>query len=149
MTKCLRSLQDRDEPSLRDSSTHSALFDLELSQRGVQVAEREGVLARLQAAQEEAELPKDGSVHGLLQRVIYLGRPLMEFELDVSDRVQGACADGGVGASGQARKASARAYRRGLHYRGVCPTRPGVERAPIAAFWRARRELGVPGRTNK
>jgi hypothetical protein len=76
-------MQDREENSVRDSSTHSALFDLELSTRGPQGAEREAILASLQA--EDGEL-REPSIHrgGTLQRVIYLGRPLMEFELDVS-----------------------------------------------------------------
>lgn len=78
--------QHQDEPSVgRDSSTHSALFDLELSTRG-----RAGdLLARLNPAvadEHSTHASGDPSVRlstGLLQRVIYLGRPVMEFELDV------------------------------------------------------------------
>ncbi|KAL4437226.1 hypothetical protein ABPG75_004365 [Micractinium tetrahymenae] len=86
----------QEEPSGKgDSSTHSALFDLELSSRG-----RGGagdLLARLNGSVHD-----EGSAHGgaaggdpsvrlpsgLLQRIIYLGRPVMEFELDLLQDVR-------------------------------------------------------------
>ncbi len=88
-----RLLQGQEEPSGKgDSSTHSALFDLELSSRG-----RGGGAADL-LARLNGSVHDEGSAHGgagsgdpsvrlptgLLQRIIYLGRPVMEFELDVS-----------------------------------------------------------------
>lgn len=84
--------QGQDEPSGKgDSSTHSALFDLELSSRGRGAAA--DLLARLNGSVHD-----EGSAHGgagsgdpsvrlpsgLVQRIVYLGRPVMEFELDVS-----------------------------------------------------------------
>ncbi|EFN53007.1 hypothetical protein CHLNCDRAFT_58711 [Chlorella variabilis] len=79
-----------EEPSLgKDSSTSSAVFDLELSQRaGKGPAE---LLARLAppghaADGGSAHTGGDPSAHlpsGLLQRIVYLSRPVMEFELDL------------------------------------------------------------------
>jgi hypothetical protein len=82
-------LQGEDDPSIgKDSSTSSALFDLELS-RG----KGGDLLARLNPSVHAID---SGSSHaggdlsvrlptGLLQRIIYLSRPVMEFELDVSE----------------------------------------------------------------
>ncbi|KAI3424899.1 hypothetical protein D9Q98_008283 [Chlorella vulgaris] len=76
-----------DDPSVgKDSSTSSALFDLELS-RG----KGGDLLARLNPSVHAID---SGSSHaggdlsvrlptGLLQRIIYLSRPVMEFELDL------------------------------------------------------------------
>lgn len=95
-----------EEPSTgRDSSAHSALFDLELSSRGGGRPGPADYLARLHGAVAD-DSHHGGSQHGgqghasgdpsvrlpsgLLQRIIYLGRPVMEFELDVSDGRYGA-----------------------------------------------------------
>lgn len=87
-------LQHQDELSTgKDSSTHSALFDLELSSRGAGNRATD-YLARLNPSVHD-ESTHNGSTHasgdpsvrlpsGLLQRIIYLGRPVAEFELDVS-----------------------------------------------------------------
>jgi hypothetical protein len=90
-------LQGQDDPSnSKDSSTSSALFDLELSQRGGRAGD---LLARLNPSVHALD---SGSTHasgdpsvrlpsGLLQRIIYLSRPVMEFELDVSRGRGGGC----------------------------------------------------------
>lgn len=76
----------------KDSSTHSALFDLELSTRcGGGSGRGRDLFARLTPSVHNegssTHASGDPSVRlpsGLLQRIIYLGRPVMEFELDVS-----------------------------------------------------------------
>lgn len=74
-----------------DSSTHSQLFDLELSSRGHGRGAAD-LLARLNPTVHDEGSVKGGAANadpsvrlpsGLLQRVIYLGRPVMEFELDL------------------------------------------------------------------
>jgi hypothetical protein len=84
-------LQGQEDPSGKDSSNHSAVFDLELSHRGGGSGRGAGgALARLtssSSAVHDDSGAGDPSVRlpsGLLQRVIYLGRPMAEFELDVS-----------------------------------------------------------------
>lgn len=106
-------LQGQEDPSGKgDSSTHSALFDLELSSRGRGAASE--LLARLNGSVHD-----EGSAHGgagsgdpsvrlpsgLLHRIIYLGRPVMEFELDVSFLVEVLCQGSGR-LSGPCRAAS-------------------------------------------
>lgn len=86
-------LQQDELSTGKDSSTHSALFDLELSARGAGNRAAD-YLARLNPSVHD-ESTHNGSTHasgdpsvrlpsGLLQRIIYLGRPVAEFELDVS-----------------------------------------------------------------
>jgi hypothetical protein len=108
-------LQGQEDPSGKDSSNHSAVFDLELSHRGGGSGRgggASGALARLassSSAVHDDSGAGDPSVRlpsGLLQRVIYLGRPMAEFELDVSAGVQAAGQQRGQ-AAGQERAEAA------------------------------------------
>lgn len=81
-----RSNVQDDTSNGKDSSTNSALFDLELSHRATSRAG--DLLARLNPSihDDSTHASGDPSVRlpsGLLQRIIYLGRPVMEFELDL------------------------------------------------------------------
>jgi hypothetical protein len=115
-------LQGQDDPSnSKDSSTSSALFDLELSQRGGRAGD---LLARLNPSVHALD---SGSTHasgdpsvrlpsGLLQRIIYLSRPVMEFELDLLQDLRALRSTAQRGPDGQLDLAALVAALQGLGY---------------------------------
>lgn len=85
---------DRDEPSVgartENSSTHSAggvLFDLELSHRG-SVEARDSSVRALEGRGDRSASGRPAA--STLQRVVYLGQPVMDFEMELLQDVKAA-----------------------------------------------------------
>eukprot|EP00887_Chlorella_sp_A99_P005466 scaffold1.g5466.t1 len=142
LARALRKEREGSRSSNGDSSTHSALFDLELTQRGQAAEPGNGPLSRLAvraagaAGEGGAGAPQDVSVSlpsGLLRRVVYLGQPLAQFELELLQDLKAAkerCCSAGGGPDLEAIVAELRAAGYACHIKRMLPTETSpVERS--------------------
>ncbi len=83
-------MQDRGEDYSvgKDSSTHSALFDLELSTRGARPSIEERVALATAAGTSAQHTTVTPELHAKLKRVAYLASPVAKFEVELLQDVQ-------------------------------------------------------------